>query len=178
MSPDESSQFGKKSAKDLPRPQPMATLMHVILCGLSPAFQHIWNGYAGVPTQDSSTPTMPWTQLQAPRLHLPLGLLPVRVTTLQAASSVHALPLPSTACGVRPMATTSLRSVAICRAPRSGARPAAPTPELAQTRTSHSKPMLQTPHLLSSLVKQVASSPLQTSSLMTTGTRTQEPRAI
>ena len=29
--------------------------MHVVLHGPSPGFQHIWNGYAGAQTQDSST---------------------------------------------------------------------------------------------------------------------------
>jgi len=79
--------------------------------------------------------------------------------------------------GVRPMATTSLRSVTTCSTPRSSKKPTTPRPRSALARASHSKPSLQMPHLQSLLVKQVASCPLQTSSLINTGTQTQGPCA-
>ena len=109
--------------------------MHVVLCGPGPSFQHIRNGYAGAEKQDAATLERlldsnnamdSATDLYTLPLR-PMHLLPVRSTLLVASFTV-ALPLWLTASDVRPMVTTSLRSVATCSAQTSRARLIAHSP--------------------------------------------------
>jgi hypothetical protein len=157
--------------------------MHVVLRGLGPSFQHIRNGYAGAEKQDATTLKRlldsndamdSATGLQtafAAQAPLPVLSMP------RVACFAHALPLCSTASGVRLMAITSQRSAATCSARRSSAKPTVRNPSRPPAKASHSKPRSQMLHLQSLLVKQVASSLPQTPPLITPGTQTQGPRA-
>jgi len=93
------------------------------------------------------------TDLQLPLR--PMHFLSMR-STLLVASFALALPLCLTASGVRPMVTTSLRSVAICSAQRSSARLIAHSARPPPAKANLSKPRLQMQRLQSLLVKQVA----------------------
>ena len=93
-------------------------------------------------------------------------------------SFVLAFLLHFTASGVRPMVTTSLRSVATCSTQRSSARLITHSTRLLPAKANLSKPRLQMQRLQSLLMKQVASILPQTSSRITPGTQTQGQRAI
>ena len=130
-----------------------------------------WSGYL--------TPMTQWTLLQAPtQAAFATQVAPATCSTKHAASIASTLPPCSTVCGVKSMVTTSLRSAATCSAPRCSAKLTAPSPKPALARASHRQSSPQMPHLQSLLVKQVAICPLQTLSLINTGTQTQGPLAI
>jgi len=124
------------------------------------------------------TPMTQWIWLQAPRQPEPHRWPQATCSTHQAACIASAPPPCSIVCGVRPMATTSLRSAATCSAPRSSATSITLSPRPALASPSHSKPSPQMPQMQSLLVKQVAYCHLQTLSLINTGTQTHGPHAI
>jgi hypothetical protein len=157
--------------------------MHVVLRGLSPGFQHIRNGYAGAQTQDASTLERLLDSNDA--MDSATGSQAAFAAQLAPSSAFNAAGRLQRA---RPASTfdclwcetngnhftEECRNLQRSKEQRKANRAQS---KVGTARASHSRPTPQMPHLQSSLVKQVASSLLQTS-LITTGTRTQGPRAI